>query len=369
MSSKTLFVSAGDPSGDIAGALLINELKSQFHDLRIFGLGGDQLGQLGQEQFAAPKDLAVLGFWEVAKRYPFFRNLFYRCLEEIKQRKPSCVLLIDYPGFNLRLAAKVKALGIPVIYYIAPQVWAWGKGRTKLLRRDVDRLLTILPFEQEFFTQHGIKSDFVGHYLLEAIPQHMIGSPPGNTKRLAIMPGSRKQEVERMLPVMLEAATRFNHQTGWTGTVAALENGYDYSQALARYGDASIDLRYNEPRQVIHESSLVLAASGTATLEAGIISRPMVIIYRTSALSYQIAKRLVTLPSVGLVNLVLGKQAVPELIQEQASADSIFKQLTQLSTDHASYETQLKELQTVHTLLGERGASSRAARIVAEYLC
>ncbi|MBD3401721.1 lipid-A-disaccharide synthase, partial [candidate division GN15 bacterium] len=199
MSVPEIFVSAGDPSADIATARLITALKVTAPELQLFGLGGPRLAQRGQEQLARATDLAVLGFWEVARRAGFFRRLLRQCEQEITRRRPRCILLVDYPGFNLRLAARVKKLGIPIIYYISPQVWAWHKKRIHRIKELVDRMLLILPFEQELYARHGIPHEMVGHYLVEDVPHEYIASDPPGSGQLALLPGSRTQEIERML--------------------------------------------------------------------------------------------------------------------------------------------------------------------------
>jgi len=191
MDEPLLFISAGDPSGDNATARVIEALQKQHPGLKFFGLGGPRLKVLGQEQLADSSDLAVLGFWEVARRYFFFRRLFHRCVEAIREFRPLAVVLVDYPGFNLRLAREVKRLGIPVIYYISPQVWAWGRKRLRRIRESVDKMLVILPFEEVFYEEHGIDCEFVDHYLLEDIPGDYIASDPPGNRQLALLPGSR----------------------------------------------------------------------------------------------------------------------------------------------------------------------------------
>ena len=369
----SLFVSAGDPSGDNAASRLLVHLKESTINFQLFGLGGDRLRKLGQVQLADSSDLAVLGFWEVAKQYFFFRSLFKRCLREIKSRRPKIVLLVDYPGFNLRLAAKVKRLGIPVLYYITPQVWAWGKGRVEQIRKNVDRVLTILPFEKEFFAKHNIASDFVGHYLLEDIQSEFIGSqpPPSEAAMVALLPGSRRQEVERMLPQMAIAGQKFTEKYGTKVLVAgvkAVDEQFSYRACLQRSGADRVEVVFDDSRRLLFECSLAVVASGTATLEAGIIGRPMVIIYKTGGLTYQIAKRLVKLPMIGLINLVLNERVVPELIQAEASAEKIFAEIEKLWLDSANYEIVAEKLRSVKDRLGGEGSSLRAAAIVKEYL-
>jgi len=369
-SGPLVFISAGDPSGDIAASRLYAELKKLHPSLRSFGLGGQKLRLAGQEQLAEPKELAVLGFWEVAKRYIFFRKLFYTCIDEIKGRKPNCIILVDYPGFNLRLAHKLRALklGIPIIYYIAPQVWAWGAGRIPKMKTDLDRLLVILSFEKHFFAGYGIATDFVGHYLLEDIPEQFRDTRLPDSKQIALLPGSRPQEIGRMLGPMLEAARLFNAKHGTQAVVAGISNGFDYERELASYAKDNISVLFEDSRKIIHESSLALTASGTATLECGIIGRPMVVVYKTSVLTYQIARRLVRLKHIGLVNLVLGEKVVPELIQHDATPQRMADELTRFWSNPALYKETASLLIQARDVLGGHGASCRAARIIADYL-
>ncbi len=321
----------------------------------------------GQEQLSESSRLAVMGFWEVVKHYSFFRKLFYQCLDEIKKRRPRCVILIDYPGFNLRLAKEVKKLGIPAIYYISPQVWAWGHRRVSEIKANVDRMIVILPFEKDFYGQQGMSCDFVGHYLLEDIPPDYISSPVPQSGHIALLPGSRPQEIKRLLPPMLEAAARFNKEYDTQAVVAGVSGVFDYESAIKAAG-SSVSIVYDNPRKVIFESSQVLTKSGTATLEAAIIGRPMVVAYKTSFVTYQIAKRLITLDKIALVNLVLGKKVVPELIQNEANADGMYLGLKKLRDNKDYYSNIKRELDLAPNVLGGAGASERAAEIILNYI-
>lgn len=367
MSSPRLFLSAGDPSGDNAAARLVTRLKERVPDLQVGGLGGVRLRSLGQDQLAEPTDLAVLGFWEVAKRIGYFRNLMSRCVREIEQPRPSAILLVDYPGFNLRLAARVKRLGIPIIYYISPQVWAWGHHRVNEIARLVDLMIVILPFEQEFYRKAGVRAEYVGHYLLDDIPAEYVSSHVPPDGPLAILPGSRPQEVERMLPVMLDAARIWHDTTGGRSVVAALDNGIAYD----RYIESSrsfVGVVHNDARRILFECSLALTASGTATLETGIIGRPMVITYRTGWLTYQIARRLINVPHIGLVNLVLGERLMPELIQHEATGHKMAAALLDIATRGARRDHLLKRIGQLPQILGGPGGSARAAELVGQFL-
>ena len=302
MNKKSIFLSAGDPSGDNASLKLVEALDELYSGIEYFGLGGERLKKMGQVQFASGAELAVIGFWEVAKHYSFFKNLMNQCIEEIEKRKPSVVLLVDYPGFNLRLAKKIKRLQIPIIYYISPQVWAWGKRRIKDIKKNIDLMLPILPFEEKFYEHSGVNSKFVGHYLLEDIHENYISSKTplveNEKESIALLPGSRPQEIERMLIPSLDAAKMFNAKYGTKAVVAGIKGAYDYENVLRKYDSCNISITYNETRKIIYESSLVVSASGTATLEAGIVGRPMVIIYNTGFITYNIARYLVNLDKI-----------------------------------------------------------------------
>ena len=366
MEGPSIFLSAGDPSGDNAAARLVSELKDITPGIRVIGLGGPKLRDLGQEQFARGSDLAVIGFWEVARHFRYFSKLLSRCAAEIKQRRPAAVVLVDYPGFNLRLAKRIRSLGIPIVYYISPQVWAWGSRRLRQMEKLVDLMLVILPFEKDVYSRHDIDCRFVGHYLLEDIDKGLIASKPPEGGGLALLPGSRLQEVERMFPVMIKAADRFNRRHGTKAVVAGIEGLYDYEGALA--GLENIRVEYGNPRRIVHDAALVLTSSGTATLEAAIIGRPMVVIYRTGRITYQIARRLIKIDKIALVNLVLGEKIVPELIQHEAKPDTIFDSLNHFWIDDEAYEQVRKRLNEVPSLLGGEGASRRAAEAIAGML-
>ncbi len=368
MGEPLLFISAGDPSGDNATGRVVEHLKSKYAKLKLFGLGGPRLKALGQRQLADSADLAVLGFWEVAKRYFFFRRLFYDCVNEIEKERPSAVVLVDYPGFNLRLARKLKPLGIPVIYYISPQVWAWGKKRLHEIQENVDRMLVILPFEEAFYRDHGVACDFTGHYLLEDIPSDYIASPSSGNRQIALLPGSRPQEIDRMLEPMLQTAALMHKRYGSRAVVAGVRGVFGYEAACARYSPESVTVSYDDSRKVIHDSDIVLTASGTATLEIGIIGRPMVVMYRTGFVTYQIARRLVKLDKIALVNLVLGEKAVPELIQNEATPGALAKELGRYWEDGHYRAEVIEKLGQVPGVLGGRGASVNAAGVIEEYL-
>jgi lipid-A-disaccharide synthase len=263
-------------------------------------------------------------------------------------------------------------LGIPIIYYISPQIWAWGKKRVGQIERLVDKMLLILPFETDFYNATTVNHSFVGHYLLEDIQEKYISSPVTKEGNLLLMPGSRPQEVERMLPVMLEAASLFQQKHKIDIKLAGVDNSHCraiYDRYLSRAGAPLVSTHIGQTRKLIYESSLVLTASGTATLETAIIGRPMVVIYKTGFITYQIAKRVIELDKIALVNLVLNDKVVPELVQHEAKADRIASELEKLAGDRDYRGNLIDKLHKVPALLGGAGASERAAEEICRFMC
>ena len=361
-----VFISAGDPSGDIAGGQLLTTLRELRPELRLTGLGGDRMRAAGQEQFVYGSELAAMGFWEVAKRLKFFRRLLDRCVESIRAKRPAVITLIDYPGFNLRLAARVADLGLPIVYYIAPQVWAWHASRLDQLRKYVRQLAVILPFEREYFARHGIEAEFVGHYLFDDMAEFVRAPYDPNSRVIALLPGSRQQEVTRILPPMLQAA-RILGANNWSFRIAAVSR-VNYEPTLGAFPEFRGALEYDSSRELMRRAALVVSASGTATLEAALIGRPLVALYKTSPVTYLIAKRLVTLPSIVLANLVAGERVAPELIQGQATGARAAQEIGALMGDVPRRLDMVDRFNRITDLFPITGASRRVADIVATYL-
>lgn len=323
---------------------------------------------LGQEQIVGPDELAVLGFWEVARKYLFFRKLMLETVSLIEKEKPKAIILLDYPGFNLRLAERIKHLRIPIIYYISPQIWAWGEGRIKQIAKLVDMMLLILPFEKGIYDKAGVKNQFIGHYLLDDIDSKYIKAPYDiNSNQVALLPGSRPQEVERMLAVLIKAAAILSREKKWRFIVAGVEGKIDYSKYLGGT-DTPIEIVKGRTRDVIASSRLVITSSGTATLEAGIIGRPMVVIYKTGWITYILARCLVKLDMIALINIAAGKKIVPELIQAEATPENIAREAQQILNDNNLSRQIVKELNIASDLLGTPGASQKAAEIIRGFI-
>ena len=363
-----IFVSAGDPSGDIAGGHLLKQLIEINNNCRFFGLGGRRMAALGQEQFVPGDKLAVIGFWEVAKKFSFFKNLLENTVREITVRRPKAIILIDYPGFNLRLAKKIKALNIPIIYYISPQIWAWGGKRIKLIKKLVDLMLVILPFEKDIYDRVGLKNKFVGHYLLDDIPPEYIKAPYNiESDLISLLPGSRPQEIEKMLPVLLDTARLLQKEKKWRFAVAAIEGNFDYQKYLNNI-DFPIEIQKGKTRELIAQSRLVITSSGTATLETGIIGRPMIVIYKTGTITYLIARSVVKLDMIALINISAGKKIVPELIQSFASPANIADETQKILDNPQAALNIVSQLNQVTDNLGGSGVAKRAAQAVWEFI-
>jgi lipid-A-disaccharide synthase len=366
-------VVAGEISGDLHAARLIEALRRAHPAVACFGIGGDEMRKAGVEIIQDAAEMAVLGLWEVLKRYFFFRAVFRRTVRELELRRPDAVLLVDYPGFNLRLAAAAKARGVKVIYYICPQVWAWKKSRIPRMAKIVDHLLTIFPFEPAVFAGAGLRTDFVGHPLVDesaaAHAETPIALPGDGLPILALLPGSRRQELERILPVMWTAARRVEQRTPVQCLIAAAspEMANLAADLLPRLGPgpSRFDILTGRTRQILRQAAAGLVASGTATVEAALMGCPMVVLYRTSRITYEIGRRVVKVPHLGMVNLIAGRTLCPEFIQEAAQPDAIADAVEPLLGDSPSRQTMVAGLAEVTAALGAGGAAERAAAHVA----
>jgi len=371
--SDSIFISAGDPSADIPGKNLIAEMLRPCPALTVFGLGGPHMQGAGLEPLADHKKLAVMGFWEIIPNIVFFRNLLDRCANEIRRRRPRAVVLIDYPGFNLRLAKKLKDMDVPVIYYISPQIWAWGGRRIELIRETIDRLLVIFPFEVEFYKKKGIDARFVGHPIAETYRdfpdkqtcRRSIGVSD-QTPLIALLPGSRSQEVSRMLPAMMDAADDMIRYVDRVAFVVAGVDSIERETYDRIIGRRDIPLFVHRTPELINGADLVITSSGTATIEAAYFTTPMVVVYKTGFLTYRIAKRLIRLDSIGMVNIVAGRNVAPELIQGRANGRTIAREAIAIMRNRERYESIVKELATVRDRLGQGDAARQAVNAIGE---
>jgi lipid-A-disaccharide synthase len=368
---------AGETSGDLHGGMLVRELRKLDPGLEIYGIGGENMQAAGMELVYHIREFSFMGFVEVLAHLPFIRSVFKRLEELLVSRQPDLLVLIDYPGFNLRFAKIARKAGIEVVYYISPQVWAWGKRRVRLIRRLVKKMLVILPFEEKLYQRLKVPTKYVGNPLRDTVKpslgkeefcrQHGLNF---NEALVGILPGSRRQEVEKILPAMLQACQLLHNedQNIQFGLGLAPHIDRQYIKEQLDRCNINIALVENQAYDLMAHSRLVLVASGTATLETGLAGTPMIIIYRTNPLSFIIGKSLVKLPFIGLVNLVAGKKVVPEFLQWEARPGAIFLMAKMLLEDGPPRQAVINELARIPQLLGEPGAARRAAEEILECL-
>lgn len=367
---------AGEASGDMHGARLVAAIRQQRPEAAICGIGGSALAGQGVEILYDASHLAVVGILEVIGHFRYIRQAMAALNKRLREQPPHLLILIDYPDFNLILARKAKKFGIPVFYYISPQVWAWRSGRVRTIRRLVDRMAVILPFEREFYRKHGMAVDFVGHPLLDTVRIRQsrdttLGSlgVARDSVLIGILPGSRKGEIRSMLPVFLAAARIIRGQMAKAIFVLPLAPGLDEAELLANgLAGCGLEVRVvrEERYEVMAACAVVMAASGTVSLELAILNVPMVISYRVSPLTYFLGRRLITVPYVSLVNLVVDREVVPELLQEEATPEKIAAAALALLREGPEQARLLAGLAEVRRRLGGAGASERVAGLALE---
>ncbi len=369
------YLISGEASGDLHGSNLIKALKTKDPEANIRCWGGDLMQAAGAELVKHYRDLAFMGFAEVVSNLPtIFKNIRF-CKDDIWAFQPDAVILIDYPGFNLRIAEWVHKEKIKVIYYISPQVWAWKEGRVKKMKLIIDKMLVILPFEKDYYKEKwNWEVDYVGHPLIEAIEDKKNELGYGDTnyhhsptvKKIALLPGSRKQEISKKLPIMLEVAKSFPEYQFVVAEAPGLESDFYQPFLQAFQNVASVK---NATYQLLLESDAALVTSGTATLETALLGVPEIVCYKGSNISYQIAKRLIKIKYISLVNLIMDKLIVKELIQDELNVANLVKELNLILND-AVYQKKLKvDYQALYEKLSKGGhASDQAAKIITQFL-
>jgi lipid-A-disaccharide synthase len=375
---RRIMLVAGEASGDLHGASLVKAMRATGSAVDAFGVGGDRMQAAGVELTYHMRKLAVVGITEVLRHLGDVRRALHALTAAAVERGVDAIVLIDYPDFNLTLARRLRKQlpDVPIIYYISPQVWAWRSGRVKKIARMVDVMLVILPFEEELYASSGMAVEFVGHPLLDVVS---LGSdraafaerhgPPAGDTWIGLLPGSRRAEVERLLPPMLDAAQSL--RSGGRGAcflvpVSPSLDGELY-EGLLRQFPAVVDCAYlihDDYYATLEHATAAAVCSGTATLEATLTDTPMVVVYRTSWLTYNLAKSLVRVRDIALVNLIAGRRAVPELVQGEVTGPRIADELRTLLNNEARRSSVLSALAEVREKLGEPGASARAARAV-----
>ncbi len=360
---RTLIV-AGEASGDLHAANLLRALQREEAGIEAFGVGGERLREAGLECVARSEELSVMGLAEVVRELPRLLALARRVRGAALVRRPDVAVLVDSPDFNLPLARRLRRAGVPVVVYVSPQLWAWRSGRVRRIRRDVRRVLCILPFEVEFYASHGVAAEYVGHPLVDELAPVMAAMPPRVPGTLALMPGSRWHEVEALLPTMLATAAGLLPEVKDLRVRLIAAPGLDRGRLAAHLAGAPVRVEVvaEDRHRALASCVAAIVASGTATLECALLDVPMVVGYRLHMLSYALAKRLVRVPHVGLVNLVAGKRIVAEAVQRDFNEGQLLAETKRLFGEAG--DVQRKALAGVRAALGDPGASERAARAV-----
>jgi lipid-A-disaccharide synthase len=395
----TIFISAGEASGEHYGALLVAALQKRLaasgESASFFGMGSERMAAAGLECVVRSEEMAVMGFTEIVRHLPRIWREFRKLKRAIRQRPPSVAVLIDFPEIHFRLAEEFHRLGVPVIFFVSPQLWAWKKHRIKLVRKYVDKMLVIFPFEEPFYREQGVQAEFVGHPLAE-LPLPSVSREefaaannldPSKTW-IGLLPGSRPKEIRDHLPTILQAAKKLHSDFQFIVPLAPTLNAAQRKEVrqIANLHGGSLAVRLIDDlgaqgatrptaggaRATLHHARASIVASGTATVEAALIGNPFVVVYRVSALTYAIAKRVVKVPFVAMANLIAGKQIVPELIQSDFTAENIVQHMTPLLADGAPRQSMIEELARMRGLLHpgqrDRGAIDRVAEITLEMI-
>ncbi len=367
------YIIAGEASGDLHASNLMKELKALDQDAIFRCWGGDLMKQQGAELVKHYRDLAFMGFMEVVSHLPVILKNFKFCERDVLGFKPDVVILVDYPGFNLRIAEFASRSGLRVFYYISPQLWAWRSSRVKTIRKWVERLFVILPFETAFYKRYNYSVDYAGHPLLDVIneqmqlksrPQFLAENELPDLPMIALLPGSRMMEIEKMLQMMTSVISSF---PGYQFVVAGAPS--IPAEFYKRFpGNSGVRVVINQTYDLLSHSRAALVTSGTATLETALMEVPQVVCYKGNALSYLIAKQLVHVSFISLVNLITGRMLVPELIQSELNQKNLVKELSSLLEDGARRQSVLDGYQSLKHDLGGRGASARVAALMVQYL-
>jgi lipid-A-disaccharide synthase len=364
------YLIAGERSGDTHAAHLLHELKKQDAAAEFRYWGGDLMQAEGGHLVHHYRELAVMGFWETATSILKFRGYLKECQRDILAYKPDVLILVDYGGFNLRMAAWAKAHGVPVFYYISPKIWAWNQSRVEKIKAHVDRMFVILPFEEEFYQRFEYKVDYIGNptadQVADFVPNPGFEAQHGldpKKKIIAVLPGSRKQEIEEMLHEMLAVLPAFQEYQFVVAGVSNLDRTY-----YAHFERNGIKLVFDQAFDLLSRASAALVTSGTATLETALFGVPQVVCYRTSAVTYQVSKALIKVPYISLVNLIMGREVVQEFIQSKFTARNLLDELKRLLTDQDYIARQKAGYAELRAKLGQHNAARQTAALMVKYL-
>lgn len=374
--SESILIIAGEASGDLHGSSLIREMKKINNNFHFFGIGGNKMKSSGMELIVHSDRMSFLGFVEVVKYLPFIKKVQNQLIEEVKIRKTKFAILIDYPGFNLSIAKKLRELNVEIYYYISPQVWAWGKGRVKKIKKLIRKMFVVFPFEEKFYKERGVDAEFVGHPLVKEISEYNFLSKdelikkfnlPEDKQYLLILPGSRKHEVQDIFPESYKAAKiiseKFNMQI-IVACASSLEE--NFIRQIVPAEDYKIISGYTY--DLMKHSKFGIIKSGTSTLEAGLVELPMIIVYKANTLTYLIGKSLVKLKNIGIINILLGKTVLPELIQKDVIAEKISSEANGILSNPDVYNSIKTELKKLKEILGNQNAAENTALRIAELI-
>ena len=377
MGHPKIFISAGEASGEHYAAQLIPAIRKLSPDVEFFGLGGQRMGALGFRRIVRAEDVAVMGITEIIRHIPRIFGEYRKLKASIAAERPDAAILIDFPDVNLSLARTLHDLGIPVIYFVSPQLWAWKKYRIHRVRRYVDRMLVIFPFEESFYREHGVKADFVGHPLAEmprpSISRNEFADQYGidpSKPWIGLLPGSRFKEIRLNLPEMIEAASQLHEPCEFLLPLASTltPEHIDQVRTMLPSEGPRITL-VNDARAALHHARASVVASGTATVEAALIGNPFIVVYRVSKVTYSVARRVVKVPYVAMVNLIAGREVVPELIQSDFTAPNVVLHLQNLLHDEATRSRMQSDLaQVAASLHSAKSPIEQVASITMELM-
>jgi lipid-A-disaccharide synthase len=375
--NKTIMIVAGEASGDMHGAHLVREILKINPALNFYGIGGNKLKEEGVQLLASASDMAVVGLTEVISKLGKILKIMGIMKRSLDERRPDLVILIDYPDFNLPLAKAAQKRGIKVFYYISPQVWAWRKSRIGQIKKTVDKMAVILPFEVDTYGREGFAVNYVGHPLLDMVKLNYSKQElrkkfglAGDKITIAIMPGSRPSEVRKLMPELMRAAEILQKEIPAIQFVLPLADTLQKTEVVEFISGSRVKVKIvsGQTYDVVSCADLALVASGTATLETALLKVPMVIVYKLSLLSYAIGRLIVDVKNIGLVNIIAGKTIVPELIQKDASGKRIAEEALAILKNGEKRQEIIKELEAIRGRLGEPGAARRAAQIACDMI-
>ena len=366
---RKIMIIAGEASGDMHGARLVKAMQARHPGLGFWGIGGKALRQAGVRIRVDNSEIAVVGLSEALSKLGILFSALRTVKEDLKRIRPHLVIVIDFPDFNLRVSKMAKKLGIPVMYYISPQIWAWRTGRVKKIKKVVDHMVVIFPFETAFYEKWDVPVTFVGHPLLDNASSGTSGELKedlkGKDRLIGLLPGSRNEEIRHLLPTMVQAADMLSKRVSDVRFAIPVASSVDKGlvEAITKQGTSRFLILSDRLQDILAEATLAVTASGTVTLEAAMAGTPMIIVYKLSGFSYWVGRRLIRVEHIGLVNLVAGKRVVPELIQDEASAENISHQVLQMLADEHALLAMRRQLCDVVKRLGHPGASERAAEV------